>query len=139
MEKQLVYPAEIQSIPGIRADLEKLGRDWDIPRSELRQILIIIEELFSNSVRYAFRDNREHRIEFLLRREGMLFSIEIIDDGIPFNPSEYRPFLVSDPVDTGDGGMGLTLIRTFSDSINYTRKGDKNHLLIRKSLHGTSG
>ena len=139
MEKQLVYPAEIQSIPEIRADLERLGSDWQIPRSELRQIQIIMEELFSNSVRYAFSDGREHRIEFLLRREGIIFSIEIIDDGIPFNPSEYQPGHASDPVDTGDGGMGLTLIRTFSDSINYTRKGDKNHLLIRKSLHGTSG
>jgi anti-sigma regulatory factor (Ser/Thr protein kinase) len=137
MEKELQYQSHIQSIPEIRKDLEETSKQWDIPRSELRQIILIIEELFSNTIRFAYNDEREHYIRIRLKRTVREICIEMIDDGIPFNPLEYKLVLKNDPSASDDGGMGLTLIRTFSDSISYSREGEMNHLFIRKIIRSS--
>lgn len=63
MEKVFQYRSEIQDLPLIRQDLSGLAVVGNIPESELRQIIVIVEELFSNITRFAFEDSREHFIE----------------------------------------------------------------------------
>lgn len=137
MEKTFQYTSEIQAIPLIRKDLEELAREWDLPGSELRQIILIVEELFSNTIRYAFHDESEHRIEIRISMNGGMVSIELIDDGVPFNPMDYNPALHPDPAAQDDGGMGLTLVKTFADAIEYRREDPGNHLVIRKIIRNT--
>jgi anti-sigma regulatory factor (Ser/Thr protein kinase) len=129
MDRAFQYPSHIQEIPLIRKDLEFLKKEWAIPESEIRQILVIIEELFSNIIRYAYDDNLEHLVDVRLVNRIDHVEIEIIDDGIPFNPMEYQTGASSDP-----GGMGLTLIKTFSSNISYQRSSGKNHLYIAKKI-----
>jgi len=134
MNQIFQYRAHIQEIPQIRKDLEFLDKEWDISKSETRQILVIIEELFSNIVRYAFEDGEEHRIEIRLAFGENEIEIEIIDDGLEFNPLEYQSETLDDPASSDTGGMGLTLIQAFSSNIFYTRNSGKNHLKIIKKV-----
>ena len=138
MKQHFQYSSEIQEIPDMRIDLRKLESEWAIPDSEMRQIVVIIEELFSNIVRFAYEDNHKHLIDISLEKKGEEISISIIDDGIPFNPLEYNPGPVSDPVGSEDGGMGITLIRAFSNSISYERVNQRNHLKITKKIKSNS-
>jgi len=134
MNKTFHYRAHIQEIPQIRKDLEFLKEEWAIPKSEIRQILVIIEEIFSNIVRYAFEDGEEHTIDIRLGNGGNEIEIEIIDDGLDFNPLDYQLETLSDPACSDAGGMGLTLIQAFSSNISYTRNSGKNHLRIIKQV-----
>ena len=134
MDRAFQYPSSIQEIPLIRKDLEFLEQEWAIPKSEIRQILVIIEEMFSNIVRYAFEDNEEHSIEILLGYADSQIEIEIIDDGKAFNPLDYQTGPLSDPAASDAGGMGLTLIRAFSSKISYRRFSGKNRLIISKKI-----
>ncbi len=141
MKKSLQYKAIIQEIPAIRKDLDILQGEWSIPNSEMGQIRVMIEEIFSNIVRFGYRDSLEHHIDIILEKRAEEVTIELIDDGIPFNPLEYHQGPVTDPAASEDGGMGITLIRTFSNSLYYEREGDFNHLHISKQLKSntTSG
>ncbi|MCK4879364.1 MAG: ATP-binding protein [Bacteroidales bacterium] len=134
MNRIFQYRSHIQEIPRIRKDLEFLEQEWAIPKSEIRQILVIIEELFSNIIRYAFDDNREHIIDIRLVNSENQIEIEMIDDGIPFNPLEYQMEPLADPATSDAGGMGLTLIRAFSSNISYHRSSGKNHLKVTKKV-----
>lgn len=134
MEHIFKYRSHIQEIPQIRKDLEFLYKEWAIPKSEIRQIQLIIEELFSNIIRYAFDDQKVHLINVRLGKTEEHIEIELIDDGVPFNPLEYEQEQEADPVSSDPGGMGLTLIRAFCSQINYHRTCEKNHLIITKSL-----
>jgi len=111
-----------------------MKRDWGVPESEIRQILVIIEELFSNIVRYAFEDSLEHYVDIRILNTGDHLEIEMIDDGIDFNPLEYQTAPSSDPVRFSAGGMGLTLIKAFASSISYRRTSGKNHIFITKKV-----
>ncbi len=128
------YKSEIQEIQLIRGNLASLAKLWKIPESELRQIGVIIEELFSNIIRFAYDDNLEHQIDIRLLKADGEIRIEIIDDGIPFNPVNHQLGAVSDPAPSEVGGMGLTLVRTFSDSIVYSRINRRNQLKITKKI-----
>lgn len=134
MNQAFKYRAHIQEIPQIRQDLEFLKEEWAIPKSEIRQILVIIEELFSNIVRYAFEDGEEHTIDIRLGKSENEIEIEIIDDGLDFNPLEYQLEPLADPATSDAGGMGLTLIQAFSSKISYQRISKKNHLKITKKV-----
>jgi anti-sigma regulatory factor (Ser/Thr protein kinase) len=134
MDRTFQYRSHIQEIPRIRKDLEFLEVDWSIPRSETRQILVIIEEIFSNIVRFAFTDRKVHQVDISLNYVDSQIEIDIIDDGISFNPLEYQLSPLSDPATSDAGGMGLTLIRTFSKQIDYQRLAGKNHLKITKKV-----
>ena len=134
MDRSFQYTSHIQEIPRIRKDLEFLEHEWSIPKSEIRQILVIIEEIFSNIVRYAFEDNHEHLIDIQLGYDESHMEIEIIDDGLAFNPLDYHLEPQSDPANSDAGGMGLTLIRAFSSNISYQRNSEKNHLKITKKV-----
>lgn len=134
MHYSLQYRSHIQEIPNIRKDLKILEQDWSIPGSELKQIQLIIEEIFSNIVRFAYEDQQEHMIEVKLSCIENQIEIEIIDDGITFNPLEYNLGPQSDPATSDAGGMGLTLIRAFSSNISYQRVSGKNHLKIAKRV-----
>ena len=134
MEQLYKYRSQIQEIPIIREDLAKLQSVWEIPDSEMRQIILIAEEIFSNIIRYAFTDSLEHMVEVQLKKTNDEISIQITDDGIPFNPLDHQPGVSTDPASSVDGGMGLTLIKTFSNSITYERVDSNNQLLIAKKI-----
>jgi anti-sigma regulatory factor (Ser/Thr protein kinase) len=134
MDRFFQYPSHIQEIPRIREDLEFLKKEWAIGKSETRQVLVIIEEIFSNIVRYAFADQKEHHVDIRLKLTDGHLEIQIIDDGIAFNPLDYQLTPLSDPTTSDSGGMGLTLIRTFSNQIEYQRIAGKNHLKITKKV-----
>ena len=111
-----------------------MENDWGIPEKEIRQILVIIEELFSNIVRYAFEDSLKHHVDIRIQKTRDHLEIEMIDDGIEFNPLEYQKAPSSDPVRFSAGGMGLTLIKAFASSISYRRIAGKNHIFITKKV-----
>ena len=138
MEQLYKYRSLIQEIPTIRKDLAELQSSWSVPDSEMRQIRLIIEEIFSNIIRYAFPDSLEHFVQVRLKKFNDEISIHITDDGIPFNPLEYNQGATNDPASSADGGMGLTLIKTFSNSIAYERFDSNNQLLITKKIKSNS-
>lgn len=134
MEVTFTYRSEIQEIPSIRENLGKLQSEWSIPESEMRQIGVMIEEIFSNILRYAYTDSLEHLIQIHLKKDEEEITIQITDDGIPFDPLKHEPGPLSDPAMSVDRGMGLTLIKTFSSSISYQRINQKNQLTITKRI-----
>lgn len=139
MTRSYSYRSEIQEIPRIRKDLAELQSEWSIPDSEMRQIGVMIEEIFSNILRYAYRDKLEHQVHISLEKNDDDILIQITDDGIPFNPLEHQPGPNLDPAMSEDSGMGLTLIKTFSSSISYNRENHNNQLLIIKKIKSNHG
>jgi len=134
MVQSFTYSSEIHEIPKIREDLGVLETDWEIPKSKMNQIRVIVEELFSNIVRFAYEDHQDHSIEIKMKKNADMIEIEIIDDGRPFNPLDHSEDPIRDPARVESGGMGLTLVQTFSNKMSYRRIGNKNQLNIEKKI-----
>lgn len=111
-----------------------LESSWNIPLTKMKQIRVIVEELFSNIVRFAYEDQEEHFIDLKIERKENIIELEIIDDGIQFNPLEEGEDPARDPALAESGGMGITLVQTFANKMSYERIKERNHLKIEKKI-----
>jgi anti-sigma regulatory factor (Ser/Thr protein kinase) len=115
--------------------LNKLGQVTGLSEACITDINICLDELFTNTVSYGFDDDLEHNIRFTINADNNVLTINIEDDGIPFNPLETKePEIPADLIDARIGGLGIHIVRKLMDDISYTRKGGKNKLTIKKFI-----
>jgi sigma-B regulation protein RsbU (phosphoserine phosphatase) len=60
--------------------------------------------------------------------------VEISDDGVPFDPSVevQAPDISSALVDRGSGGLGVHLVRSLMDEVEYVHRGGRNIITLTK-------
>ena len=99
------------------------------------KINLVLEELFTNIVSYGYSDDSEHEIQFTITHENGNLTIQIEDDGIPFNPADAScPDLECTLEERKIGGLGIHLIKKLMDDVLYQRCGEKNVLILRKDI-----
>ena len=108
----------------------------DLPQIELSRMLLILEELFTNVVKYGRAgDEGAETIGVALAVSGRELTIEFSDDGPPFDPLlAATPDLDRLIADRPVGGLGLHILRSLVDHARYRREGGRNHLVLRRSI-----
>lgn len=95
------------------------------------QVKLIAEEVFANIVNYSDTD----LIIVNASYENSILTFEFIDDGFEFNPLLKEDPKMPESIEEAEiGGLGIHLTKELSDSIEYERKNNKNHLLITKKV-----
>lgn len=96
-------------------------------------VLLAIEELVTNCIKYAYDDAGEHIITILLSIADRTLKMEVIDDGHPFDPlTAPEPDLALDLKDREQGGLGIFMLRQLSDGMAYERRDGTNRLTLTK-------
>lgn len=111
--------------------IEAFGEEDGWPSDLIFKVTLVIDELVQNVLDYAYDDNRPHANVVLTSTEREI-SVEIIDDGKPFDPltDAPAPDLASDVENRRVGGLGVHFTRTLMDEISYSRDSDRNILRI---------
>jgi anti-sigma regulatory factor (Ser/Thr protein kinase) len=98
-------------------------------------VSLAIEELVTNCIKYGYRDSKDHTIDFVLSVDGGTLTMDIIDDGNPFNPLEAPRPDPSLPIESRPiGGLGLHLLRELADDARYERRDSTNRLTLTKRM-----
>ena len=113
--------------------VESLSRQEDWPPDLLFTTSLVIEELGLNIINHAY-SGVEGEFEIIIASEDDALTIEIIDSGPPFNMLTDAPMPdVAAPLEERPiGGLGIHLVKTMMDELDYRRESDKNHLTITK-------
>jgi len=115
--------------------LNNWGGGIGLPANSISRINICLDELFTNIVSYGFNDDSEHIVEFTLIFDQNLVTINIEDNGVPFNPLEkVDPKFPANVESAKIGGLGILIIRKLMDNVSYERKPGKNKLTMRKNI-----
>jgi serine/threonine-protein kinase RsbW len=94
------------------------------------RLLVVLEELFTNTVQHGYRD-AEGPVRIELKLTPGHISILYEDAAPPFDPLKAELADPSITVNKGKiGGMGLLLIRKMADSLTYERQGEWNRIAI---------
>ena len=134
-EQQFVIKNELPEINTVNEKFEAFAEEFDIPRSVAMKFNIVFDELLSNVVSYAYRDDEEHNIEIRMERVGKRLTVTITDDGVPFNPlSAATPRTDLALENREAGSMGIHLVRSLVDDVSYQRRIDKNVLTLISHL-----
>lgn len=130
---RIVLINDFSEIAKLHREVENFGEKCSLSSKTLFEVNLILEEVLANTISYAYGDHQRH--EIVVRadlRDGELV-IEVEDDGRPFNPLQSPPPDLEQPLEQRKvGGLGLHLIRELTSSIEYTRREEKNHLVMRK-------
>ena len=133
MTAQLALKVEnkVDELQHVYDAIKEFGRqeEWDA-RLAFR-VQLVIEEMVINVMNYGHEDG-SHEIEITMDSEPDLLTIEITDDGKPFDPLEDapEPDLAGSLEDRRVGGLGVYLVRTMMDDMSYRREQGKNHLVL---------
>ena len=98
---------------------------------------VVIEELLTNSLKYAFADAGRHDIRVELALDGGAITIVYEDDGIPFDPFAIDAPSFETPVEEWPiGRLGVHLVRFLTDRFSYARAGQRNRITLVKAISG---
>ena len=129
--------ADFAELPRLAEGVEGFVEENDLPPKLAFQLNLVLDELLSNMIKHGCTNDRECHIEVRLMREDEAVVLMIEDNALHFNPLDTPPpdldtSLEERPI----GGLGIHLVRTTMDRIDYKRDGEVNRLTMRKKLNG---
>ncbi|MCR6502756.1 ATP-binding protein [Shinella sp. CPCC 101442] len=124
----------------IQAAGEKVRRFLEMngtSEEDLTGIDVALDEVLTNTVNYGFEDGNAHEILLSLAVDAGHLTIEVQDDGRPFDPLGIpAPDLDADLESRQIGGLGMHFVRTLLDRVSYERRNGWNVLKLEKQLAG---
>lgn len=122
-----------EELDGITAAVETFSAKEDWSTDLLFKVNLVIEEIVLNIMDYGYDDD-EHEIELNLYSDPVAITIDITDEGRPFDPLNDAPEPdIDSPLEDRDvGGLGVYLARTMMDELTYRREDGRNYLKLVK-------
>jgi len=107
-----------------------------IAADEAARILILLEELLTNVMKYGYPDRAEPgQAEIVLELEGSRLEIEFVDDGCAFDPFAVAAPNLDEPLEARPvGGLGLHILRSMTDEARYERRNETNVIRLSRMV-----
>jgi serine/threonine-protein kinase RsbW len=126
------FLARLDQLRPMRAFLEAFCADSGMPRSDCLRLNLVLEELFTNTVKHGHREDCDAPVWVALSRTGDGVQILYEDKAPPFNPYAYLP---EHPPDTTlqmrkVGGLGVLLTKELAASRDYTYLFGRNRIRL---------
>ena len=117
----------------IASAVEELGEREAWPDSLVFKVNLVLEEVGLNILSYGGESGGPHpEMEIVITSEDDSLTIEVSDDGRPFDPLHEapNPDLGAAIEDRPIGGLGVYLVQTMMDDLSYQHTGGKNRLTM---------
>jgi serine/threonine-protein kinase RsbW len=120
--------------------LEEFGLARQVTEKILFGLKLALEECASNIVNHALRRDARQTFRVTLEHTGSSMVIELRDRGPQFDPT-HAPVMEKEASDDArlPGGLGLKLVRHYTDEMRYTRESGENVLRLSRSLDAPTG
>jgi sigma-B regulation protein RsbU (phosphoserine phosphatase) len=113
--------------------LMEFGQHHGLAPTVVHDLNLALEEILTNIISYGYTDGQEHEIRVRLSVRPGEVKAEVEDDGQSFNPlAAPEPHTAKALEERTIGGLGIHLVRTLMDGLDYKRQADRNILTIRK-------
>ena len=131
----LRIPPNHDELVQIPAAVEEFAERDNWPPDLVFKLNLVLEELGVNIVNYS---GATGEIEISLASDEETVTIEIADNGRPFNPlAELDTPDISAPLgERPVGGLGVHLVRSMMDELSYSREDGMNRLAMTKRKAG---
>jgi anti-sigma regulatory factor (Ser/Thr protein kinase) len=116
--------------------VEAFGEAEGLGPETVFSINLALDEVVSNVIRYAHDDDgRQHPIVVRLAIERDVLTAQVEDDGRAFNPLEAPAPDTDASIDERPmGGLGIHLVRSVMNSVEYRREDGRNVLTMKKNV-----
>ncbi len=122
----------------VRALVRKYMTSAGLSDERADSVVLAVDEACTNSIRHAYKGKTTESMTLRLRRSADGIEIEVEDQGEPAPPEKFRnkPFSEPDPETIQPGGLGIPLMHSVFDEVQFTpgaEKGNRITMLIKQS------
>jgi len=131
--------SELRELDKVRKFLKKNLGGLDLSEEDIYKIELSLVEICTNIMRYAYpREKGEIVIKAWYEKGD--FSLEIRDNGVPFDPRQIKRPTLEEMINRDQmGGLGIFLARKLMDRFSYGREDDQNILTMSKKAGEKKG
>lgn len=130
LNEKIVVQGDMAGVALVRLFLKDIAVRLNLPAEPTYHLELAVTEACLNIIRYAYAQG-QGEIRLWARLDGGRLTIEIRDDGHPFDPRDVEP---PDPDryvrDGVKGGFGVHLMRTLMEGLDYRREEKQNVLTL---------
>src|SRR5262249_46148887 len=124
---------DLAELPRVAEAVERFCTERAITAKCAFALNLALEELLTNAILYGFDDAAPHSIAIVLSHDGGAVTLELSDDGRPFDPRQAPPpDLAASLEDRPIGGLGIHLVKQMMDRVEYEYRDGRNHLRLTK-------
>ncbi|TDM51834.1 SpoIIE family protein phosphatase [Aliivibrio fischeri] len=121
-------PTSLESVRVLRQSLSKILKNLEINTTISNQCLLCFSEWSTNLVLHPIQPSKN--ISLTLRKSNSHWKIDIIDDGIPWDPTEQHKESELSEFSLKCGGRGIDIIQDQTDDIRYKSTIENNTLSL---------
>lgn len=120
----------------VREFVLEAARQFGFEEEEASKIVLAVDEACTNIIKHAYKNAPNKKIEITIYRNNGEFEVRIVDEGKSFDPATVNlPDIKDQLAHYRRGGLGVYLIRTLMDKVEYNLgKDNKNEVRLTKYL-----
>jgi len=124
----------LNNLKSIREFIRASLKGQAIPEIELAAVILAIDEMCSNLMIHAHHCNPEHLLELHVNiAENSQVIFEIVDEGNVFDINQFStPALDNLVHEKRKGGLGIRLVKSIMDNVEYLTRDGKNVCRLTK-------
>jgi anti-sigma regulatory factor (Ser/Thr protein kinase) len=131
----LVLNGNLGELARLTAEIERFCGQHALPADVEFDLVLVLEELFVNSVRHGGCEGVEGAAEIQLTMLPDGVALEYSDHGTAFDPTQAPAADVTAPIDQRlSGGLGIHLMRQIMRDFEYHRLQDGNRIRMRRPI-----
>ena len=124
---------DLGELSGVAERIDAFCAAADVEPGVAYAVNLALDELLTNIVSYGYTDDAAHTIEIAVRRDGGTLVVTIVDDSVEYDPRQVPETDTDAPLHERDpGGLGLLLVNTMMDSVDYRREDGRNVTILTK-------
>ena len=134
--RRLIMKNEMSEVGRLRTFFFSVCREHGIDDETAKILNLALEEWVANVINYAYPKGMRGHVEVTADVTDDVLTLVIKDHGAVFDPTQHAEVDIDADLDErAIGGLGIHLIRTIMDTVDYERTADGyNRLVLTKKL-----
>jgi serine/threonine-protein kinase RsbW len=135
IRKEIKLRNQVEELERVLQFIEEIGDDLGLDMELVMNLKLVMEEMVSNVIFYAYPKGTEGTIELSVDGDEKELTFLLSDQGYEFDPTlKADPDLDVNPAERRLGDMGIFIVKNIMDSVTYQRLEGKNLLTMKKNI-----
>ena len=135
MRKEIIIKNQVDELERVNQFVEEIGEELGLDMELQMNLNLVMEEMVSNVIFYAYPEGKTAEIELLAESDGKELTFVLSDKGKEFDPTakaDADPDV--NPAERDIGGMGIYIVKNIMNEVSYQRLEGKNLLTMKKDI-----
>ena len=135
MRKEIIIKNQVDELERVNQFVEEIGEELGLDMELQMNLNLVMEEMVSNVIFYAYPEGKTAEIELLAESDGKELTFVLSDKGKEFDPTakvDADPDV--NPAERDIGGMGIYIVKNIMNEVSYQRLEGKNLLTMKKEI-----